>query len=148
MDGSGNLYGVFYNEGGSGSVYQLTDTGSSWTKTDISPICCRPFTTLMMDAAGSIFGTTMLGGNFGSGEVFKLTPSNSGWAQTTLWSFSQGGYEPIAAPIMDAAGRLFGTASRNNRFALDSFQDAGVAYALTPSANGSSYTELYAFLAV
>src|SRR4029077_7545520 len=49
------------------------------------------------------------------------------------------------APIMDAAGRLFGTASRNNRFALDSFQDAGVAYALTPSANGSSYTELYAF---
>ena len=43
--------------------------------------------TLVMDAAGNLYGTTANGGIYGEGAVFKLTPSNGGWTYTSLHDF-------------------------------------------------------------
>src|SRR2546430_6919324 len=36
-------------------------------------------TDLVIDSAGNLYGTSVLGGDFGSGTVFQLTPSGEGW---------------------------------------------------------------------
>src|SRR6266571_1442638 len=41
-----------------------------------------PSTELVRDAAGNLYGTTVLGGDHGSGTVFELTPSGNGWTHT------------------------------------------------------------------
>ena len=60
-----------------------------------------PNSTLIEDASGNLYGTTVLGGTgthalecmgLGCGTVFKLSPNSGGYAQTVLYSFcSQGG---------------------------------------------------------
>ncbi len=38
-----------------------------------------PLSTLVMDAAGNLYGTTFVGGAYGEGEVFELSPAAEGW---------------------------------------------------------------------
>src|SRR5207249_2416317 len=47
-----------------------------------------PSTDLVIDRAGNIFGTTVIGGDFGSGTVFEVSPSGSGFTQKVLYSFT------------------------------------------------------------
>jgi uncharacterized repeat protein (TIGR03803 family) len=68
-------------------------------------------TDLVMDSAGNIYGTTVLGGDFGSGTVFQLSPSGAGWTHTVLYSFTGGndGGEPYKGVTLDSHGNLYGT---------------------------------------
>jgi uncharacterized repeat protein (TIGR03803 family) len=71
-----------------------------------------PATGLVIDPAGNLYGTTGFGGSSGSGTTFKLSPSASGWRFTRLNSFSSAnGFSPESTPVLDADGRLFGTAA-------------------------------------
>lgn len=66
-----------------------------------------PVTSLSIDAAGNLYGTT-LGGN--AGTIFKLTPGASGWRYTRLYSFSGANGSGPQSPVAIAAnGRLYGT---------------------------------------
>ena len=78
--------------------------------------------TLIMDAAGNLYGTTWMGGAYytcapggpptGCGTVFELTPQADGsWVEKVLHSFGNGadGAYPDAGLILDAAGNLYGT---------------------------------------
>ena len=48
-----------------------------------------PAGSLILDAAGDLFGTTQLGGSSNDGTVFELTPNgNGGYTTGTLVSFS------------------------------------------------------------
>ena len=90
-DGKGNLYGVAV-----GSVYQLTPSDGGWTYTTIYSFQSVPDgigpDSLVIDEAGNLYGTTVVGGastncRGGCGTVFKLTHRKSGWHETVLHSF-------------------------------------------------------------
>jgi uncharacterized repeat protein (TIGR03803 family) len=79
----------------------------------------NPYSTLIMDKKGNLYGTTFNGGtsDFGSnfGTVFKLSPGKGGvWTETVLYPFCQDqncadGSNPHAGVTMDKEGNLYGT---------------------------------------
>jgi uncharacterized repeat protein (TIGR03803 family) len=74
-----------------------------------------PYSTLIFDPAGNIYGTTFIEGHYNFGTVFKLTPnSGGGWNESVLHSFcfhcNDGGFTPNAGLILDSSGNLYGTA--------------------------------------
>jgi uncharacterized repeat protein (TIGR03803 family) len=88
-----------------------------------------PTAPLIIDAHGTLYGTTE-GGSDG-GSVYRLTPTPSGYAETVIWDFSSGWAQPYAPVVIGTGGVLFGTASHGGD------RSRGVEYELTPS--GSSY---------
>jgi uncharacterized repeat protein (TIGR03803 family) len=122
MDAAGNIYGTTGNGGASGfgTVYQLTQNpDGSWGESLIhnfsgTPDGIGPSAELIFDAAGNIYGTTVVGGSdntSGDGVVFELSPgSGGGWTESILYTFqsAQLGY-PVAPVWMDPSGNLFGT---------------------------------------
>jgi uncharacterized repeat protein (TIGR03803 family) len=131
MDASGNLYGTTSFGGkvngahcgssgyiGCGTVFKLDTSGvesvlHNFTGADGT----TPRANLIMDANGSLYGTTAFGGNLqdcggngltGCGVVFRL----SGEKDTVLHRFTGGadGASPQAGLVMDASGALYGTA--------------------------------------
>jgi uncharacterized repeat protein (TIGR03803 family) len=121
LDSAGNLYGTTYNGGfpGNGTVFELTATGNEWSEKilyqfDGSPDGARPMAGVTFDPFGNLYGTTYSGGGLEqSGTVFELSPSGGGdWIETVLHRFGptqNDGGQPVAAPILDAQGNLYGT---------------------------------------
>lgn len=66
---------------------------------------------MLLDASGSLYGTTFREGAYEKGSVFKLTPGNSGWTYTSLHDFTGGsdGANPLDGLVMDSSGNLYGT---------------------------------------
>ena len=91
---------------------------------------------LVMDASGSLYGTTAGGGvgrGGGGGTVYRLTPPAAGqtnWTETILHAFTGGtdGASPVGSLIFDKAGVLYGTTSGGN----------GTVFKLTPPAQGGT----------
>ena len=73
----------------------------------------NPLSSLVIDAAGNLYGTTFVGGGNGAGEVFGLSPETSGgWTESVLYSSRVGrtGANPYQADVIfDKAGNLYGT---------------------------------------
>jgi uncharacterized repeat protein (TIGR03803 family) len=101
---------------------------------------------LIIDTAGTLYGTTHQGGNnacqgAGCGTVFKLSPGASGYTETVLHRFTGGsdGNGPAAGLVADAKGDLFGTtiAGGTGCFAAG----CGTVFKLSPPAGGSQWTE-------
>lgn len=159
-DGSGALYGTTAEGGvqpdGYGTVFKLTPRRgradqameSRWAGLTPSPagytqtVLYRfrsgndgayPFAGVTVDATGSMYGTTDLGGRSGNGTAFKLTPAGTGYSETVIYNFTGGsdGGQPGSGLIADAAGALFGTtqAGGNGRCA----GGCGAVFKLTPS---------------
>ena len=117
-DAAGNLYGTTVNGGtrGGGTVFQL----SGPTHTTLTTLYNfsggadggNPFGALVVDAAGTLYGTTQFGGEGGLGTAFSLTGPAHG-TLTTLASFGGGpeGGQPQGGLVLDATGALFGTTS-------------------------------------
>jgi len=82
---------------------------------------------LVFDADGNAYGTTINGGTYNFGTVFELTPhSNGNWTETILHDFSCKGSEgctPTADLAMDAAGDLYGKTTTTT-FELKPGQDS------------------------
>jgi uncharacterized repeat protein (TIGR03803 family) len=75
-----------------------------------------PYSSLMRDAQGNLYGTTMIDGAFSYGTVFKISPQGK---ETVLHSFRGTGGDgatPVAPVIMDAAGNLYGTTEYGGLF--------------------------------
>ena len=105
-----------------------------------------PSSTLVFDAAGNLYGTTVKGGHGGYGTVFKLMRNSDGsWKETVLYSFNpqvkvKDGYRPYGGVIFDQAGNLYGTTGNGGAY------NHGTVFKLTPNSDGS-WTEsvLYSF---
>jgi uncharacterized repeat protein (TIGR03803 family) len=87
-----------------------------------------------MDAAGNLYGTTLLGGDYQTGCVYKLSPNPGGsWSESTLFSFPAiqhlAGSE--AELIMDAAGNLYGTSFEGGTHSL------GMVFELSGNSDGT-----------
>jgi uncharacterized repeat protein (TIGR03803 family) len=120
FDASGNLYGTTSEGGASdrGTVFELLpQSGGGWTEEILHNFADNgvdgyyPYASLVFDASGNLYGTSVPGGAYGDGAVFKLEPmAGGGWSENTVYSFAKaGGIYPSAALIVDAAGNLYGT---------------------------------------
>jgi len=145
-DAAGNLYGTSTDAAGSGpgAVFVVDRKGKG---RDLYRFCSRnndrqgklwevayctdgtgPWGTLVLDAAGNLYGTTTSGGAGchpnGCGTVYKLDKAGK---ETVLYSFKGGkdGASP-AGLIWDAKGNLYGTSPEGGTY------DNGVVFELTP----------------
>ena len=109
-----------------------------------------PYSALIFDGAGNLYGTTNEGGAYGWGTVFELRHnSNGGWKEQVLYSFTGGadGGGPLASLIFDSAGSLYGTtAGGGTRNISCGSSGCGVVFKLTTNASGN-WTEnvIYSF---
>jgi len=104
-----------------------------------------PYSALVADKAGNLYGTTYQGGANGLGSVFELTLSNGVWTETLLYSFAGGatdGYYPALSPLVfDKAGNLYGTTQYGG-----STCNCGTVFELTKSGSTWKETILHGFL--
>jgi uncharacterized repeat protein (TIGR03803 family) len=146
-DSSGNLYGATSYGGvnGGGTVFELTPSNGTWTLNTLysftkvnNAFRPGPVASLMMDAAGNLYGTTKADGAYGYGNVFKLTRSNGSWSYISLYDFSGGsdGANPYGSLVLDAQGNLYGTTYTGGQSGEDCLLNetytCGVVFEITP----------------
>ena len=95
----------------------------------------NPQSPVIRDSAGSLYGTTRVGGASNQGVVYRLDATGH---ETALYSFTGGadGAHPYAGLILDSAGNLYGTTYRGGP------ANAGVVYKVDVA---GYETVLYAF---
>jgi uncharacterized repeat protein (TIGR03803 family) len=163
-DEAGNLYGTTHGGGdlsgnpictavfgfpGCGVVFKVDTTGKE------TPLYAftggadglGPASGLIRDEAGNLYGTTGFGGNFtgdcpgealpGCGVVFELDPTGK---ETVLHTFTgdADGYSPFGNLLLDAEGKLYGTAvagadSSGTCSNVGGFRGCGTVYMLDPA---------------
>lgn len=144
-DAAGNLYGTT-NIGGAfrgGTVFKLDPTGKETVLHSFAaePDGSYPVASLVRDAKGNLYGTTLFGGDatcyspIGCGTVFRVDTSGH---ETVLHAFAGGadGELPAAPLVRDSAGNLYGTADSGGAYA------AGVIFKLDST---GKETVLYSF---
>lgn len=166
---SGTLFGTTVGGGanGMGVVFALTPGGGTYAYQVLYNFCSlancadgsRPFTSLILDTNGALYGTTMNGGAHNNdGTAFSLTPSGGGsWVLKTLYDFcaatacadgaqpGQNGYGGLtyagaeSGALYDGVSALYGTTP------LGGAQDAGVAFRLTPGAGKAKEKVIHDF---
>ena len=148
LDSAGNVYGVTQDGGpnGWGSVFELTNSGGTWTETILYAFHGlddggAPYSGLIMDSAGNLYGTASAAGANRQGVVFELKHSGGSWTEQVLYTFQGGndGGQPVAGLIFDNAGNLYGaTASWGSG-------GGGTAFKLAPSGGSWTYSVLASF---
>lgn len=137
--GTGNLYGVTANGGGSGcggagcgTVFELAEqTDGKWKElilhrfTDGSDEAI-PEGNLVSDVQGNLYGWVK-GGYVGQTAVFELTPGSHGWNLDLIWT---NGSSP--GLLLDQEGNLYGVMG---------YHDGPIAE-LSPGPDGWTYTEI------
>ncbi len=147
MDAAGNLYGT---TGGcallacQGTVFKVDTLGNEMVLHSFAQIDgSLPAGGLVMDATGSLYGTTGFDGASGAGTVFKLDATGN---YSVLYDFTGGadGGVPLARLIMDAAGNLYGTTSQGGSafqgtvFELDASGSLTVLHTFTGGSDGGT----------
>jgi hypothetical protein len=133
-DAAGNLVGTTYAGGanGDGTVFEIANTSTGYASTPTTIINfnytngANPTGSLIIDAAGDLFGTTTDGGTGTQGTVFEIANTSTGYVgtPTTLVNFDgTNGATPVPGLIADGTGDLFGT----TRFG----PDAGTVFEVT-----------------
>lgn len=165
-DAAGNLYGTTSGGGHSqcgfstpfcGTVFKFaTGTNGQWMYTILYKFNggtdgAGPSGSLVLDAAGNLYGTTVSGGNpdvcdgSGCGTVFKLSPNDNGsWTESILYRFlgSTDAEQPGTGVIFDSNGDLYGAAGGGCIV-----ECSGTIFRLVPNQQGA-WTEsiIYTFL--
>lgn len=142
----GNLFGTTSNGGqsstcaGCGTVFELSPgSNGTWTETIIYAFSgndgAAPYSPLLLDRQGNLYGTTLSGGNTFGGTVFELSPGSGGaWTEKVLYSFTGGadGSLPFGGGLaMDSAGNLYGTTELGGQYGF------GTVFELVPGTNGT-----------
>lgn len=147
VDSAGNLFGVAAQGGahsalvprgcllyGCGAVYELARAkGGRWIERIIHNFGVGtdgnlPRGDLILDKAGSLYGTTVLGGRYGGGNAFRLSRSADGkWREEVLHDFGSGddGVSPYSGMIFDRAHNLYGTTDTGGSYRSGSCEKSG-----------------------
>jgi len=147
MDAAGNIYGTTTS-----TVYELSPNGKGgWTPAVIHTFTGPPGDgiyaegTLVLDNAGSLYGTTITGGTRNRGTVYKLSPGGSGeWTEEILYSFTDAlkdrdGAYPYAGIVFDAGGNIYGTTAGGGEGPKE--QGRGTVFELVAPIGPGSYKE-------
>jgi uncharacterized repeat protein (TIGR03803 family) len=173
FDQAGNLYGAKVTSCQAGyrqacnleTVYKLTPGKGEWTRTILftspqvdSVVETSAFNAgLTLDAAGNIYGTTILTGTYSLGTVFELVAPVGGgsYEEKILWNFDgSDGSQPLGAPTLDNAGDLYGTtyqggtAGNGAVFEVNPSGAATTTTAFTSSLNPSIYGQSVTWTAI
>ena len=138
-DSAGNLYGTTAFGGlyGVGVLFEVTAAGQQTVLYNFGngPEGFSPTGSLLLDAAGNLYGATSWAPATYAGAIFMLTPAGN---MTVLYTFTGGsdGFQPTGSLIRDDAGNLYGTTYSGGTYG------AGVVYRLDASGH---LTVLYAF---
>ena len=92
----------------------------------------HPYSALILDASGNLYGTASDGGAYGLGTVFEFSPRPAGgWTEKILHSFNDNdGSKPLAGLTFDVSGNLYGTTSQGGP------HYNGEVFELVPQPNG------------
>jgi len=131
LDSKGNLYGTAVEGGtnGGGVVFKIDTNGKETILYNFAGGTtdgCAPFQGLIMDKAGTLYGTTASCGAANNGTIFRLTSKGK---EKILHSFagvpSDGASPQFGYLLMDAKGTLYGVTTGGGK------ADFGVVYKLT-----------------
>ncbi len=170
MDQAGNFYGTSPNLGqhGQGTVFKLSRAGSGWVFNPLYSFAGggdggNPFSAVIFDAAGNLYGTTAyggIGGNGGYGTVFSVRPPGTPCStalclgkQAVLYTFTGGsdGANPNeygGSLVFDKAGNIYGTTTNGGLQECDKGAPqlgCGTVFQLSPSGSGWTKSVLYRF---
>ncbi len=148
FDRLGNLYTTTFYGGtnGDGAVIELMPSGGGWVAKTIHSFAgatdgARPFSGVIVDSSGNLYGTTPTGGANGGGTVYELTPSGGSWTFQVLYAFggrTDGG--PLGSLVMDTVGNIYGTTHGDGHYRW------GNVFKLSPSGGGGwTYADVYDF---
>jgi len=161
FDGSGDLYGTTVNAAFGdhrGTVFELTPgSHGKWAYKVLYTFGegtdgRQPYAGVVFGAKGTLFTSTYYGGVNDYGALVELMRGSDGkWKAKVLHSFSNNGTDgtyPMAGPILDNAGNLYGTtwmggsADCTRQFGL-----CGIVFELRPGPKGKwTETVLHSFL--
>jgi autotransporter passenger strand-loop-strand repeat protein len=144
MDAAGDLFGTADGAGtnGYGTVFELANNGSGYATAPTALFSFNynqgagPAGTVIMDAAGNLFGTTTGAGANGGGTAWEIAKTSTGYANTPTvlvnLAYSSGAV-PHSGLVMDSAGNLFGTTSSgiNNNGTVFEIAKTATGYATT-----------------
>jgi uncharacterized repeat protein (TIGR03803 family) len=143
-DSAGDVFGVTTFS----TVYEVSPNGSGgWNPASIIHTFTGapgdgyyPEGTLVLDAAGNLYGTTTNGGVSNFGTVYKLSPGSGGvWSEQILHSFgaiTADGRDPWAGVVVDATGNIYGTTLISGQQVT-----AGTVFELVPQIGSGTYEE-------
>jgi uncharacterized repeat protein (TIGR03803 family) len=128
-DARGNLFGTTYSGGeyGYGTVFEIVNNSGVYAST---PITLASFngsngqysqSSLIADANGNLFGTTLYGGEYGYGTVFELT--GSGFAPPKKFDGTPGAKNCVGQSISAMAKTYGGTAHAATALGYASVKD-------------------------
>jgi uncharacterized repeat protein (TIGR03803 family) len=149
-DAKGNLYGTTFSSGGGcscGVVFELSPTSSGgWKETTLYTFKggfgdgAHPWSGLVFDAQGDLFGETIGGGPSNQGTIFELKPgSGDTWVESIIFNLpGTDGPDPGNQLSIDSKGNLYGV--------LSSINENGGVFELSRQSNGTwKQTILYEF---
>ncbi len=117
IDDAGNVYGTTYEGGyGYGNIYELQpESGGRWKQEQLWSFSggtdgSYPYSSLVRNSQGNLYGVTPSGGATGNGVVYELMYESPYWNELELYSFKGGtdGSLPetlLAGPV----GTFYGT---------------------------------------
>jgi len=154
FDQAGNIYGTTVSggsfegvncaSGGCGAVFELTPSNGGWTESVLYSFTdgsdgSYPWSVVIFDRAGNLYGAASRGGPNYGGTVYQLQPSGSGWAFNTIYGLGNDADSPYGDLILDSSGNLYGTSGFGGP------NDAGTAFKLGLSDGVWTYTSLHDF---
>jgi uncharacterized repeat protein (TIGR03803 family) len=109
-----------------------------------------PWSNLVFDGSGNLYGTTSLGGRSGTscggqgcGTVFELVARKGRWGRHILYNFRQStgsGATPLSGVILDSSGNIYGTTQAGGA------RQVGAVFELMLGSNGTwTQTILHSF---
>jgi uncharacterized repeat protein (TIGR03803 family) len=129
-DSAGNLYGTTQIGGtaNGGTIFKVDPAGNESVLFSFTQQAqgAYPQSSLVLDAAGNLYGNTVLSGTYDEGVVFKFDPATS--TETVLHNFGSGhdGRVPIGALTLDSAGHIYGATQLGGR------ANAGTVFVIVP----------------
>lgn len=152
---SDTLYGTLEGStADAGTVFSLTRKASGWSYDILytDGIARADGPGLVLDGLGNLYGSIGSGQDF-AGAIGELSPDSGTWTYTELYTFCgqsgcPQGVGPLAPPIWDTKGNLWGAAVEGGITESPCFTSfgCGVIFEMTPNGDGTwSYNVMHEF---